>query len=75
MTVGELISELKGFDPELPVCLALQPSYPMVHYISDVQQHEMATGEWDGEEEVTEQRVFIAETGSNDYGCPREIFG
>lgn len=63
MTVGQLIEELSNFDEDAEVRLAMQPHYPMQHYIGSVVS---ATDEESrgGPEHTV---VYIAESGGNDY--------
>lgn len=61
MTVKELIEQLEDFDENLEVRLAMQPSYPMCGSIRNI-CHDMSNGE---------NRLLIACSGHEDYGCPR----
>lgn len=63
-TVGELLELLEDFDPEAPVALAIQPSYPFKHSLG---QAVLAA---DG-------TVYLAEGGQQGYleGTAREELG
>jgi len=60
LTVGELIQRLKNCDPQSPIALAIQPSWPFEHALGDVQEAE------DG-------KVYLAEGAQiaylSDAGC------
>ncbi|MCV2458249.1 hypothetical protein OEB94_02985 [Streptomyces sp. ICN988] len=54
LTVGHLIRQLQGFDPNLPVRLAINPDFPFAHYVgAGVVVH-------DG-------KAFIADDGQEGY--------
>jgi hypothetical protein len=44
MTVAELLSILEDLDPETEVRLAIQPSWPMQHYVQGAYEVELADG-------------------------------
>lgn len=54
MTVGCLLRQLQGLDPDLPVRLAVNPDFPFAHYV--------------GADVVVRDGVaFIAEDGQEGY--------
>lgn len=54
MTVGRLLRQLQGLDPDLPVRLAVNPDFPFAHYV--------------GADVVVRDGVaFIAEDGQEGY--------
>ncbi|MFJ8980183.1 hypothetical protein [Streptomyces sp. NPDC102282] len=57
LTVGHLLRQLQGIDPDLPVRLAVNPDFPFAHYVrADVV--------------VREGTAFIAEDGQQGYLPP-----
>lgn len=48
LTVGELIERLENCDPQSPIALAIQPSWPFEYTLSDV-------------EEADDGKVYLAE--------------
>lgn len=54
LTVGHLLRQLQGLDPNLPVRLAVNPDFPFAHYVgADVV--------------VRDGTTFIAEDGQEGY--------
>lgn len=62
MTVGDLIATLEGIDPDTPVRLAQQPSWPFEYSIGDVVQVEVG-----GPEEGKTVR-YLADDGTTQRG-------
>jgi hypothetical protein len=57
LTVGHLLRELQGLDPNLPIRLAVSPDWPFAHYL--------------GTDVVVRDGVaFIADDGQEDYPPP-----
>ncbi|NBE51648.1 hypothetical protein [Streptomyces boluensis] len=54
LTVGHLLRQLQGLDPNLPIRLAINPDFPFAHYVgADVV--------------VRDGTAFIADDGQEDY--------
>ncbi|MEV7393728.1 hypothetical protein [Streptomyces sp. NPDC091215] len=52
ITVGQLVRQLQNFDPDLPVCLAINPDWPYAHRIGRILEITGSNG-----------AVYIAEDG------------
>lgn len=65
-TVQDLLDALEDFDPSTPVRLAMQPNYPMTGSLRNVC---VERGEDD-----SAKAVWLACSGHEDYGCPREAW-
>ena len=65
-TVQDLLDALEDIDPGTPIRLALQPSYPMTGSLRNVC---IERGEDD-----SVKTVWLACSGNEDYGCPREAW-
>ena len=65
-TVQDLLDALEDLDPSTPIKLAMQPSYPMVGSLLNVCVER-------GEDDSAET-VWLACSGHEDYGCPREAW-
>lgn len=68
MTASELISLLEDVDPDTPIKLALQPNYPMCGSIKNV------CIEWKDSHCDEPKVLWIACSGNESYGCPREAW-
>ena len=66
MTIGELIEQLQDFDPDTEIRLAMQPNYPMRGSIRNICM------EYD--KDGNEKTLYIACSGHEDYGCPRDAW-
>lgn len=65
-TVQDLIDALEGLDPNAPIRLAMQPNYPMIGSLRNVCiEH--------GEDDSV-KTVWLACSGHEDYGCPRNAW-
>ncbi|MFF5721392.1 hypothetical protein [Streptomyces buecherae] len=53
-TVGHLLRQLNGLDPELPIRLAINPDFPFTHYLGT-------------QVVVQDGMAFIADDGQEDY--------
>lgn len=53
-TVGHLLHQLNGLDPELPIRLAINPDFPFAHYLG-------------AEVVVRDGTAFIADDGQEGY--------
>ncbi|QKW53585.1 hypothetical protein [Streptomyces buecherae] len=53
-TVGHLLRQLNGLDPELPIRLAINPDFPFTHYLGT-------------KVVVQDGTAFIADDGQEDY--------
>ncbi|MER5970353.1 hypothetical protein ABT112_11565 [Streptomyces sp. NPDC002055] len=54
LTVGHLLRQLQGLDPNLPIRLAINPDFPFAHYVgADVI--------------VRDGKAFIADDGQEGY--------
>ena len=62
MTVAELIETLQGFEGNLEVRIANQPSYPFEHRISQV---------WQDEEDSEYKAVYLVDGGQIGYFTKR----
>lgn len=65
-TVQDLLDALEGLDPSTPIRLAMQPNYPMTGSLRNVCIER-------GEEDSA-KTVWLACSGHEDYGCPREAW-
>ncbi|MFC8015230.1 hypothetical protein [Streptomyces cinereoruber] len=54
LTVGHLLRQLQGLDPNLPIRLAINPDFPFTHYVG-------------AEVVVRDGKAFIADDGQEDY--------
>ncbi|MGW9715131.1 hypothetical protein ACWGUJ_29105 [Streptomyces albidoflavus] len=54
LTVGHLLRQLQGLDPNLPIRLAVNPNFPFAHFVGV----EVVVG--DG-------KAYIADDGQEDY--------
>ncbi|MFD4505349.1 hypothetical protein [Streptomyces sp. NPDC058457] len=54
LTVGHLIRQLQGLDPNLPVRLAINPDFPFAHYVG-------------AKVVVRDGKAFIADDGQEGY--------
>lgn len=59
LTVGHLLSQLQGLDPNLPIRLAINPDFPFAHYVGT-------------EIVVRDGKAFIADDGQEGY-LPVEV--
>ncbi|MER6382490.1 hypothetical protein [Streptomyces sp. NPDC001127] len=59
LTVGHLLRQLQGLDPNLPIRLAINPDFPFTHYLG-------------AEVVVRDGKAFIADDGQEDY-LPRAV--
>jgi len=59
LTVGHLLSQLQGLDPNLPIRLAINPDFPFTHYVG-------------AEVVVRDGKAFIADDGQEGY-LPAEV--
>ncbi|MFG2406128.1 hypothetical protein ACGFR8_17665 [Streptomyces brevispora] len=54
LTIGHVLCQLQGLDPNLPIRLAVNPDFPFTHYAS-------------AEVIVRDGKAFIADDGQEDY--------
>ena len=59
LTVGHLLSQLQGIDPNLPIRLAINPDFPFTHYVG-------------AKVVVRDGKAFIADDGQEGY-LPAEV--
>lgn len=59
LTVGQLVHQLQTLDPDLPVCLAINPDWPYAHRIGRIVGITGPSG-----------AVYIAEDGQEDVLPP-----
>ncbi|WSQ48821.1 hypothetical protein OG345_05030 [Streptomyces sp. NBC_01220] len=54
LTIGRLLHQIQGLDPNLPIRLAINPDFPFTHYVGN-------------EVVVRDGKAYIADDGQEDY--------
>jgi hypothetical protein len=73
-TVGDLKAELDYYADDMPLRVALQPSYPLGGYVENVVSTEDLWMDDDDDDDSNENAVWIAVSDGEDYSATREMW-